>query len=189
MKCLLSVLVAVVFGASTASAQSQAVYRYDIGVIDNSIKCELGQVAKLLARSSPVPPAVRMVAAINVSGEDVVSRKISGGIDFFGKFGGGYEKKAGRKRGMEGVRNIHVDNSVNCRKRNIVDVGVLSCFQEQAPAFVAGQTITCNDSSTATSNVNAGGKFQIFVVGAEVSGELANTRTWTIDLVAPPRPK
>jgi hypothetical protein len=175
------------FGFSASHAQSQTVYAYDIGVIDSSIKCELGQVAKMMARYNP-PPA-RMVAAINVSGEETISSKISGGVDFFASLAGGYEKKAGRKRGMEGTRNIHVDNSVNCNKRNIVDVGIVSCFTEQRAAFIAGQTVTCNDSSTATSNVSAGGKFVLFVVGANVSGELANTRVWTIDIVAPPRPR
>jgi hypothetical protein len=187
MKRLFLLLAFSVLSVSASHAQSQTVYAYDTGVIDSSIKCELGQVAKMLSRYNPDP--ARLVATVNVSGEETISRKISGGLNFFIDVGGGYEKKAGRKRGMEGTRNIHVDNRVNCNKRNIVDVGIASCFAEQRAAFVAGQTVTCNDVSTATSNVTAGGKFVLFVVGANVSGELANTRSWTIDIVAPPRPK
>lgn len=181
------IAIAVLFlcGISGASAQSATVYRYDSVVMDASIKCELGRVARTLARSRQSLDPTRMKVFVTVTGEETISKKVGGSIF---SIGGSYERKTGRARGFEGERNIHVDNTANCRKSYVVDVGIYSCFEEQKGAFIAGQRITCTDTSTATANAKAGAKFAIWVLDAEVSGEFANTRTFKIDSVAPPRP-
>jgi hypothetical protein len=181
MKIVFIAVIAGLITSSGAFAQSRTVYKYNSDTIDSSIKCELSQVAKLLQPSKPDPS--RMFATISVSGEETITRKVGG--SFFG-IGGSVQQEGGRLRGASGRRNINVDNRINCRKSFIVDVGVLSCFQEQQRLFLDGQTITCAETSTGTSGVKAGGKFDLFTVGAEVGGEWTSKRVWKIEIKAPP---
>jgi hypothetical protein len=183
---LILITLGFLFGAAAAQAQvqSQTVYRYDAQTIDASIKCELGQVARMLGLPKTGWP--KMQAVVNVSGTETTTKKIGGGLGFFANVGASYEVMQGRTRGAKGTRNIHVDNSVNCRKSFVVDVGLLSCFREQKDLFLAGQTITCSDSTTASSAANAGGKFDIWVVNVSVTGDLTKKREWKVDVSAPP---
>jgi hypothetical protein len=186
---LILITLGFLFGATAAQAQvqPQTVYRYDAQTIDASIKCELGQVAKLLGPPKAGWP--KMQAVVNVAGTETTTRKVGGGLGFFANVGGSYEVTQGRTRAAKGTRNIHVDNSVNCRKSFVVDVGVLSCFREQKDLYLAGQTITCSDSTTASSAANAGGKFDIWVINVNVTGDLTKKREWKVDLSAPPEEK
>jgi hypothetical protein len=171
------------FGAS--AAQSQSVYKYNSDTIDSSIKCELAQTEKLLQGDHP--DATRMKAYITISGEETTSRKIGASVGFFiFKAHTSYEQKNTSLRGAKGTRNIHIANDVNCRKSFVVDVGVLSCFQDQRRLFLDNQTITCSQSSTATAVAGADGQFKVWVLNVGPSGEISKTRTWKIDLVAPP---
>ena len=171
----------------SASAQSHSVYKYDSDTINSSIKCELSQVARLFRANSR--DLSRMRAHIAISGEEVTSVKAGAsiGLPLIFDFRGNYERKSSRLRGAKGNRNIHVDNKVNCRKSFVVDVGILSCFTEQRRLFTTdGQTITCSETTTATSSASADGKFGLWILNAGPSGEVSKTRTWKLDLVAPP---
>ena len=170
--------------AAQAEVQPQTVYRYDAQTIDASIKCELGQVARMFG-----PPKLgwpKMQAVINVSGNETTTKKVGGGVGLFASVGASYEVAQGRARGAKGTRNIHADNTVNCRKSFVVDVGIYSCFREQKDLFLAGQTISCSDSTTASSAANAGGKFDIWLVNVNVTGDLTMKREWKVDVTAPP---
>jgi hypothetical protein len=186
MKPVVQTVIGILFCAFSiqAQAQSETVYKYDADTIDSSIKCELSQVARLLGTAKPGDP--ERVAIISVSGTETTTKKIGGGITFFG---GSYETSIGRTRGAKGPRNIHVDNKINCRKSFVVDVGLLSCFREQRRLFLEGQTITCSDTSMASSAANAGGKFDVWVLNVSLSGDYTKKREWKIEVSAPPEKK
>lgn len=186
MKSVVQIAAGILFCAFSmpAQAQSQTVYKYDADTIDSSIKCELSQVARLLGTAKPGGP--ERMAIISVSGTETTTKKIGGGITLFG---GSYETSIGRTRAAKGTRNIHVDNKINCRKSFVVDVGLLSCFREQRRLFLEGQTITCSDTSMASAVANAGGKFDVWVLNVNLSGDYTKKREWKIEVSAPPEKK
>jgi hypothetical protein len=189
MKQVVQAIIGILLCASftPAQAQSQTVYKYDADTIDSSIKCELSRVARFLGKQKPGGPA--MIAIISVSGTETTTKKVGGGVGLFGSFGGSYETSIGRTRGAKGPRNINVDNKINCKKSFVVDVGLFSCFQEQKRLFLEGQTISCSDTSTASSAVNAGGKFDLWVLNVNLSGDYVKKREWKIEVSAPPEKK
>jgi hypothetical protein len=188
MKHILFGLTALLWvSAAQAQTQAQTVYKYDANTIDSSIKCELGQVARMLGKPKPGWPAMKV--NISVTGTETITKKVGGGVGIFADIGASYETTTGRTRGAKGERNIHVDNTVNCKKSFVVDVGVLSCFKEQKALFLAGQTISCSDTSSASSAANAGGKFVVWVLNVNVSGALTSKRDWKFDIAAPPDKK
>lgn len=189
MKSVVQAAAGILFCAFSmpAQAQSETVYKYDADTIDSSIKCELSQVARLLGTAKPGGP--ERMAIISVSGTETTTKKIGGGVTLFGSLGGSYETSIGRTRGAKGQRNNHVDNKINCRKSFVVDVGLLSCFREQRRLFLEGQTITCSDTSMASSAANAGGKFDLWVLNVNLSGDYIKKREWKIEVSAPPEKK
>ena len=182
---LVSILAGLLFMTCSAFAQSAAVYKYDADAINSSIKCELSQVADLLRQYHP--DVGRMKVYATISGTETTYKKVGGGFSLFGwGASGSYEQETTTLRGARGPHNIHPDNSVNCDKSFVVDVGVLSCFQDEYRLFLENQTITCGQERKATAAVGANGKFSLWVVNAEPSGALSKKRTWKVDLVAPP---
>jgi hypothetical protein len=166
---------------SSAQAQ-QSIAKYDANVIDSSIKCELSRVAKLYGPQRADGPA--MQAVVNVKGTETITKKVGGNVIF----GVNYETTSSIIRGFKGTRNINVDNSINCRKSNIVDVGLYACFKEEKSIFFSGQAITCGGGSTASADFSAGGKIT-WVLEVSLSGDYTKKREWTIDVQAPPDKK
>jgi hypothetical protein len=184
MRFGLLVLIAI-FGLTLAANAQTRVNKYDADTINSSIKCELAQAQQLFRRNNV--DARRLRAYVTITGEETTFTKVGVEGGFFVVRGRiAYERKITRLRGAKGERNIHPANNVNCRKSFVVDVGILSCFREQRTLFLENQTITCSETTTATASAGAGGQFAYWVLNVGPSGEVAKTRSWKIDLVAPP---
>jgi hypothetical protein len=181
------VLLLILFSSETGQAQ-EIIPRFDKQTIDNSLKCELSQVARAL-RPHKVPPA-RLRAKVESAYTD--TRNTGGGfkLEFPFQFFPSAEAKAESKdvigRVVRGTRNIHVDNSVNCHKRNVVNLGIYECFRDALRDFVGGDSIDCTREKTATGSANANFRVQIWVVNAGPTGSYSVTRTWKVAVTAPP---
>lgn len=125
-----------------------------------------------------------MQASVSVKGTETTTKKFDGA---FPPFSTTYETSSAVIRGFKGKRNINVDNSINCRKTNIVDLGLYSCFREQQPIFLSGQSIICGGASNASADFGLGGKITWFVE-VTLKGNIIKKREWSIDVQAPPDP-
>lgn len=167
---------------SVVHAQQRQLATYDTNTIDSSIKCELSRTAKLYGPQRANGPA--MQAVVTVKGTETTTKKVGGNFIF----GANYQTTTTVIRGFKGTRNINVDNSINCKKSNIVDLSLYTCLAEVQGIFFSGQSITCGSSSTASADFSAGGKIT-WVVEASIQGGITKKREWTIDLQAPPDKK
>lgn len=173
-------------GNSTTA--QEVLYAFDQRTIDNSIKCELSQVARAL-RPYKVDPS-RLKAHLDSTRSD--TRNTNFGVKVgFGPWFPSTEVNRGSTdaegSGIHGIRNIHIDNSINCRKRNVVDLGIYRCFQPYLIHYVRGDSIECSKEKTATGAANANFQVQVWVVNAGPSTGYSVTRTWKVTVAAPPK--
>ncbi len=187
----LALLLSILSVSSASAQQSHAVNRFDSRTIDSSVKCELSAIARSLAQSHV--DSARMKAHLTITGDETMN--LSGGftiglpLPWLPSAGGTTSNQHEIIRGIEGDRNISVDNKINCKKSFVVDVGVISCFRDEGSFFLNGDTITCSSKTTATGTVNASGKIQLWLVNVGPSGSLSKTRVFTVALVIPPQKK
>src|SRR4051812_16851124 len=178
----LAIIAALVSGCWISHAAGQtSVYKYDSDAINASIKCELAQAERLFRKTNV--DRGRMRAFVTITGEETTFVKAGLNVNFLTIFRANaeYSQKKKRLRGAKGVRFISAANGVNCKKSFVVDVGILSCFQEQRSQFLDNQTITCSEDTTATATAGAGGGFTKWLLDASPSGEISKTRVWKID--------
>jgi hypothetical protein len=193
-RCIVSVLL---FFSFVASASSSELTSLDGTTFSRSIKCEVGRFAQSLKGYKP-PAGANMKIAVSVidktSGGTVFGGSLK--IPVFFDFSGSLDDQTAKIVSAEGIQyNIHPDNAINCKKRNVVreGIGVLRCLQEQKELFidaVDGGTgsISCSKQITAKRGVSASGGIPVWIVTIGPSGGWSETRDFTFLIVAPPKP-
>lgn len=184
MKTLLA-LSAIVAGWSQ-TAVAQELRTFDPVTIANSVKCELSMFAKEIAKQRVDTTPTQ--AFVEVSGQELTHTKVGGSVDIlFIKIGGGYTSEVTRKWKSSRPRNVSVDNSINCKKSNRVDVGILSCLRLQKTDFLEGAKIECGETVKASGEATGSAKIPaIWIINAGPSGEYSRTRTFDVSITAPP---
>lgn len=146
-------------------------------------QCELG----LWSKKVRLPlPSGREIALVSAEGTETKTINADAKGNWFVYGEASYKTESSIIAKVSRPRNINPENSGACIK-NRPALGILECLTKNAKNY-PGDDVVCTGKVVATAAATLGGKFNLWVVGAEATGTLASTRGYTV-VVTLPKPQ
>lgn len=168
-------------GISSSSAQRIEFFG-DFETLDvvGFAQCELGLWSRTVRL--PLPPG-REIALVSAEGTEIKTFNANAKGNWFVYGEASYKTENSIIAKVSRPRNINPANRGACIN-NRPALGILECLTKNAKQY-PGDDIVCTGKVFATASATFGGKFNLWVVGAEATGTLASTRGYTVVVTLP----